>query len=164
MARPKKRKYLKYTNKLSEYVLERIESGKNLLEICKEYNATLADGEPTLKANSIHKWKRDHPEFKEQYDIAYESNIQYQCEYIEWLSAQPPADTGDYKRDGLLLNQRKNEIDTIKFKLAKLNANRFKQEVKVTHEGAPQIVVQSYATPDLSVQADNKDLDKEELH
>ena len=160
MPRPR-RKYLKYTKALGEHVCSKIEQGENLIEICNKYNKTLVGDAPTLKSNSIHKWKRDHPEFKEQYDIAYTSNLEYQCEYIEWLSAQPPANTGDYKRDTILLNQRKNEIDTIKFKLAKLNANRFKQELTVTHENAPNIVIQSYSTPVLS---EDKGEEHDELH
>jgi hypothetical protein len=160
MAR-RKRKYLKYTNKLAEYVLERMESGKNLIEICREYNSGLPEGDATLKPNSIHKWKRDHPDFKEQYNTAYESRIQYMSEYIDDLAHTPLPETGDHKRDNLELTRRKMIIDTIKFELAKLNASRFKQEVKVTHDNAPQIIVQSYAVPDLEA---NSEEDSEELH
>ena len=156
-----KRVYLKYTEELGEYVLQGLEDGKTLTAICFEYNqGKTADG-GTLKQNSIHKWKRDHPEFKIQYDIAYESKLQFISEYMEWLAAQPPEETGDHKRDNLLLTQRKNYIDTLKFKLATLNAAHFKQAITVHHENIPQIVVTSYAT---SVLLDDADEDKEGVH
>lgn len=156
MARPK-RKYLKYTKKIAEHVCQEMEQGKNLIDICNTYNKKLLEGDATLKPNSIHKWKRDHPEFKEQYNTAYESRIQYMSEYIDALAHEPLANTGDHKRDNLELTRRKLIIDTVKFELAKLNANRFKQQVEVTHANAPQIVIQSYAIPNLIDQEDEQD-------
>jgi hypothetical protein len=147
MPRKPKRKYLKYSTKLANHVCEEMESGKNLIDICTAYNSKLAEGEATLKPNSIHKWKRDHAEFKEQYNTAYESRIQYLSEYIDAIAHEPLPDTGDHKRDNLELTRKKMIIDTIKFELAKLNSHRFKQVVEVQHQNAPNIVVQSYSTP-----------------
>jgi hypothetical protein len=155
----KKKKYLKYSQKLAEYVLSRVEQGKTIKSICQEYNDSIKEGEPTLKENSIHKWKRDHPEFKKLHKIAYDSCIEYLCDYMMWLSQQPPADTGDYKRDAALLNQRKLEIDTLKFTLAKLNASRFKQEINVTGETTQtQIVVANYSTPNVDISTNNVEI------
>lgn len=158
-----RRKSLKYSKKLAEYVLTHMEKGKDLVAICKEYNKKLKEGEPTLKENSIHSWKRHHPGFKELYDIAYESRLHYLCEYILWLSAQPPENTGDYKRDAALLNQRKLHIDTVKFTLAKLNAIHFKQEINVSHKNAPTIVLTDYSTSAIVETEDEKE-EEEKRH
>lgn len=162
MARKKKQPLMRFSKDLAEHICQQMELGINLVDICKAYNKKAKEGEATLKPNTIHKWKREKPEFREQYNIAYESRIQYMSEYINALAEEPVPDTGDFKRDNQELTRRKIIIDTLKFTLAKLNASHFKQEINVTHENAPQIIVQSYLDPTLDVtKGINKD---EELH
>jgi hypothetical protein len=160
MARRKKQPLMRFSKEIAEHICSEMESGKNLIDICNQYNKKLKEGEPTLKANTIHRWKRNKEGFREEYNIAYESRIQYMSEYIDSLAHEPVPDTGDFKRDNMELTRRKIIIDTIKFELAKLNASHFKQEVNVTHENAPQIIVQSYLAP----LDDATDSEEEELH
>lgn len=156
--RPPKAKAMKLTPTIQEYVLTRMELGKTIIEICKEYNKIAEKSDSALlKPNTIHAWKRTNKEFARQYDIAYESRLQYLADYIEDLAKQPAPDTGDAKRDSIELQQRKLEIDTIKFTLAKLNASHYKQHVEVHNTGAPQIVVTSFLNEPLDSHNDLND-------
>jgi hypothetical protein len=154
--RPKQTKKIKYSPSIANMIFTQMESGLTVNEICRKYNKIAEKSDsPQLQPSTIMYWKRSNPDFAKQYDTAYESRMQYLADYIEDLSRAPAPDTGDAKRDSIELQQRKLEIDTIKFTLAKLNAVHFKQYVEVDNKGQPTIVVSSFMEPTINVKSDN---------
>lgn len=76
MGRPKKTSLnfvLKYSNKVQDFIVDKIEGGMTLAEVCREYgppNSTVIPNEKTC-----YRWKKKYPEFKKALDDAYQTLI-----------------------------------------------------------------------------------------
>lgn len=63
----------KYSQKLQEFIADKIEGGMTLSEVCKEYGPPKHDACPNEK--TCYRWKKKYPEFKKALDEAYQTLI-----------------------------------------------------------------------------------------
>ena len=78
---------LKYNSKTASMVIELMEQGNTLSQVCdilsKEFNI---EG---LKPYTILSWRRNYPEFKEEYEIAYDSRSAMWTDELYAISSEP---------------------------------------------------------------------------
>jgi len=63
----------KYSQKVVEFIVDKIENGMTLAEVCKEYGPPTHNVVPNEK--SCYRWKKKYPEFKKALDEAYQTLI-----------------------------------------------------------------------------------------
>src|ERR1051326_703857 len=93
MARPKKtpqdNKQLfvpKYSKKLQDFIVDKIEEGMTLAEVCAEYGPPKHDVVPNEK--TMYRWKKKYSEFKVAIDEAYQTLIFKMMDEMNDLSKQ----------------------------------------------------------------------------
>ncbi len=133
-----------YTPALGNKVCELLEQGHTLTQVCTNYL-------PQLTPAKVFSWKRTVPEFREQYRIARESGLEIWTDKIFDMSQETINVQGRDRQELYAdMQQRKNQIDIVKFLIIKgvnkLN-NETKKEIKAT---VPNFVIQNYATSNVA--------------
>ena len=103
----------KYSKKLVEFIVDKIEGGMTLAEVCREYEGTV----PTEK--SCYRWKKQYPEFKKALDEAYQTLIFKMMDEMNDLS----------KKAMVLADELKNCTD---MEEAKFESTRLKGQLDAT--------------------------------
>lgn len=63
----------KYSKKITDFIVDKIEGGMSLAEICREYGPPKNDVMPIEK--TCYRWKKKYPEFKKALDEGYHTLI-----------------------------------------------------------------------------------------
>lgn len=63
----------KYSIKLTEFIVDKIESGMNLADVCKKFGPE--SGGVVPNETNCYRWKKKYPEFKAAIDAAYQTFI-----------------------------------------------------------------------------------------
>ena len=139
----------KYGPELADFIATKVASGLTMDDVCRRFPDKL----PT--ATTIHRWQREHPDFKEMIVNAYQSFFMVKIDELEHLSTAPIEELfpnyfkGDNK-DGykLAFEARRARIDALKFMTGKLAgrltpAFRDKQEIETNSEVTFNIVTYS---------------------
>jgi hypothetical protein len=63
----------KYSQKLQDFIVDKIEGGMTLAEVCREYGPPTHNVVPIEK--TCYRWKKKYPEFKKALDDAYQTLI-----------------------------------------------------------------------------------------
>lgn len=69
----KRRKAVRYTKKLAEFICDKIESGMSVAQIVRKYGPESGDDFKVPTEKTIYRWRRQHQDFKADYDIAYQT-------------------------------------------------------------------------------------------
>lgn len=82
---------IRYSKKLATFICKQIEAGHSVADICRKHGRKKGrkDGANTVpESATIYKWRREHPEFKEQYDIAYQTYMYSKIDELSRISAE----------------------------------------------------------------------------
>jgi hypothetical protein len=88
-------------------------------------------------ASTISLWRAQHPEFSAQYAIAQETRAELGFDDIQevadngindWMSVNDPENAG-YRVNGEHIQRSRLRVDTMKWRLARMNAKRYGEKV-----------------------------------
>lgn len=122
----KKRQHFqpKYSQKIQEFIVDKIEEGMTLAEVCREYGPPNHDTIPNEK--TCYRWKKKYPDFKTALDGAYQTLIFKMMDEMNDLSKKVMAiayklkmchDMDEAKFESIKL---KGEMDACKVRLKTL--------------------------------------------
>lgn len=137
---------VKYSKQLAKFICDKVEAGLSVSDIVRKYPEKMPE------RSTIYKWRRDKPEFKEMFDMAYEAKMHLHIDELYDLPNQPlPTiqsieDELGHTLDGAMaksylnaeLQKRRMKIDTLKFiagKLAPKLVRDLSDKLEVKHEG-----------------------------
>jgi len=84
-----RRKPIRYTKKLKEFICTKIETGMCVADIVKKYGPKAMEKPIVPLERTIYRWRREHDEFREAYDIAYQTFIYGKIDEMYTLMDQP---------------------------------------------------------------------------
>lgn len=114
----------KYSVKLQDFIVDKIEGGMTLAEICREYGPPKQTIVPNEK--NCYRWKKKYPEFKKALDDAYQTLIFKMMDEMNDLSKDAMAlgkqlkecqDIGEAKFEAMKL---KGQLDAVKTRIKAL--------------------------------------------
>lgn len=171
----------KYSKKVVEFIVDKIEDGLTLAEVCEKFGPPNSDMIPNEK--TLYRWQKKYPEFKEAVRDAYKTLLvrlvdeklrlaQRGLELSSIINETEDSLDVDGNSDQAVSNairKAKFELDAIKIKQRALEftltriAPKFVPELQDTpknvKEEAPQIIIKQYliGNTDVDNQVDNKD-------
>jgi hypothetical protein len=105
--------------------------GESLRSICRD--------ESMPCASSVSLWRAQHPEFSAQYAMAQETRAELGFDDIQevadngsndWMVANDPENPG-YRVNGEHIQRSRLRVDTMKWRLARMNAKKFGDKLAV---------------------------------
>jgi len=114
----------KYSLKIQEFIVDKIEGGMTLAEVCREYGPPTGIHVPNEK--SCYRWKKKYPEFKKAVDDAYQTLIFKMMDEMNDLSKEAMKlanllkqcqDMEDAKFEAVKL---KGQLDAVKMRIKAL--------------------------------------------
>ena len=145
MEQKRKKKPVRYSKAVINFIADKIESGMSIRQICIRY----PDRVPEEK--QIHKMKRKHEYAQVTIDTAYQTLLTSLVDRIIDISHQP---LEGETREELLREEkeRRLQLDSLKFLASKITPKlvpQYSDKVRVEHEGSveQQFVVVDYALP-----------------
>lgn len=135
-----------YSKKLGTLICKRIAEGESLRAICRD------KGMPT--AATVFNWLLDtdgKPGFFEQYARAREIQADLKFEEIQeiaddgtndWMAALGEGEgTAGWRFNGEHVQRSKLRVDTLKWRLARMNGKKYGDKSETTHKGDPMAPV-----------------------
>lgn len=119
MTKSKKTKLFqpRYSKKLQDFIVDKIEEGQTIAEICREYKQIV----PIEK--TLYRWKKKYPEFKKAVDDAYQTLIFKMVDELNDLSkqavrlAEELANTRDIDDAKFEAMKLKGQLDAVKTRM-----------------------------------------------
>lgn len=121
----------KYSQKIQDFIVDKIEEGMTLAEVCREYGPPKGEIVPNEK--TCYRWKKKYPEFKKAIDEAYQVLIYKLMDEMHILSKKVmnmahdlsrTLDISDAKFEAIKLKGEmdacKTRIKTIEFTLTRI--------------------------------------------
>ena len=161
----------KYSQKIVEFIVDKIEGGMTLAEICREYGPPTHSTVPNEK--TCYRWKKKYPEFKKSLDSAYQTLIFKFMDEMNDLSKKilrmskevrefevVVDDMGDkdYSGRNLAKDNLKMEIEACKLRHKSLEfmltriapklVPELKEDSQTTFTNLPPINIINYSRPD----------------
>ena len=143
-----------YSKAKAAFVLEKIETGMSVTAIHKRWP------EKVPQASAVFKWARDHEDFREELDLAYDLYVKALIDEYDEISS---ADIDELypKLDGkYAFEARRARMSFLSFMILKVSpflSKKWDQKQTVVHEGlenlGPQLVIANYGA-----KVDNKEL------
>jgi hypothetical protein len=165
---PKRKPAIRYSKALANFICEKIEDGMCVAEIVRKYGPKSKHYKvPTTP--TIYRWRRQHPEFKKDYDIAYQTFVYSKIDEMYSLMNEEPPTVSDIKKQtgdedphpsiirsylSAKQQERRLKIDTLKFIAAKLAPKlvpELSDKIDVKHDIDNKIQI---VMPDWSLTAD----------
>jgi hypothetical protein len=101
----------KYSPKIVDFIVDKIEGGMTLAEVCREYGPPSSELIPNEK--SCYRWKKKYPEFKKALDDAYQTLIFKMMDEMNDLSKESMRLADELKESG---NMREAKFEAIRLK------------------------------------------------
>ena len=121
-----------FSIKLGDKICQRLSEGETLRKICKDKKMP--------SQSTVYYWllDEDKKKFLELYIRARESQGEVFFDLIDELSAQSVKDIrGDDKSDSARVNARKLQVDTLKWRLARMSPHKYGEKLDVVSDGKP---------------------------
>lgn len=141
-----KKKPTKYSKKVAEFLCSKIEQGMNPTNVVKNYPDQMCS------YGTIWVWRREHKEFREMLDLAYESYIMLMIDEMDDITRNKTPLHFDREEARAYADDRRirlNALDKLTGRAAAVLTKRFDTKQTIVHEGenlgGPQIIIQSYA-------------------
>lgn len=124
-----------YNAELAAKICERMVSGESLRSICRD--------ESMPCASTIALWRAQHAEFSAQYETARETRAELGFDDIQevaddgrndWMAINDPENPG-YKANGEHIQRSRLRVDTMKWRLARMNPRRYGERITQEHTG-----------------------------
>ncbi len=107
---------LKYSKRLGDLVIDLMEQGNTLSQLC----AIISDQQGiTIAPYTVLGWRRHHPEFKEEYEIAYDSRSALWSDELYSIASAPMPLFEDKLQMTAELQRRRLQVDVLKVLLNK---------------------------------------------
>jgi hypothetical protein len=149
----------KYSQKIVDFMVDKIEGGMTLAEVCREYGPPKHDAIPNEK--TCYRWKKKYPEFKKALDGAYQTLIFKMMDEMNDLSKEAMrladelarcTDIGEAKFEAMKLKGQldavKTRIKALEFMLTRI-APKMVPELQDTAQGSiahlPAITIVNYS-------------------
>ena len=125
-----------YTQEIADSICSDLAEGKSLRTVCK------GDGMPSTQ--TVFRWIRQFPEFRDQYARAKEESADAMAEDIldiadsssnDWMEVHDKENVG-YRLNGDAINRSRLRVDTRKWIASKLKPKRYGDKVQTELTGA----------------------------
>lgn len=145
--RPKKKKDVKWTAKVQEFILDKMSDGLDVAQIVRSYP------ESVPAAKTIYRRSIENPEFGDAMNQAYTVLLMHRMDELHSVSSLTASEAYpgiDWREAEATLKRRIDEAKFVLGKMAPILSKRFDKAQKVEHSGqveGPQIQVLNYHSP-----------------